>query len=139
MARRIDGGENYKKMNNKGGKPAIFNAKVMQDSSTEAVFVVEGIFDALSIIETGAAAIALNSSSSERYCLYLAQELWQPIRVAAVLSCWSRSISFPALLVLFKAKRAADKDERAFASDIKGAVKRLSAHKRGSDRRRRRK
>ena len=36
----------------------------------------------------------------------------------------------------FKAKRAADKDERAFASDIKGAVKRLSAHKRGSDRRR---
>lgn len=38
----------------------------------------------------------------------------------------------------FKAKRAADKDERAFASEIKGAVKRLRDHKRGSDRRRRR-
>ena len=37
-----------------------------------------------------------------------------------------------------KAKRAADKDERAFASEIKGAVKRLRDHKRGSDRRRRR-
>ena len=35
----------------------------------------------------------------------------------------------------FKAIRAADKDERAFASEVKGAVKRLSAHKRGSDRR----
>ena len=74
VARRIDGGENYKKMNNKGGKPAIFNAKVMQDSSTEAVFVVEGIFDALSIIETGAAAIALNSTSNAGKLIDLLQQ-----------------------------------------------------------------
>lgn len=39
----------------------------------------------------------------------------------------------------YKAKRAAEKAERAFCSEVKGAVKRLSAHKRGADRRRRRK
>ena len=74
VARRIDGGENYEKMNNKGGKPAIFNAKVMQDSSTENVFVVEGIFDALSIIEVGAAAIALNSTSNAGKLIDLLQQ-----------------------------------------------------------------
>jgi replicative DNA helicase len=63
VGRRIDGGDTYKKMNNKAS-PAIFNEKVLQDSSTESVFVVEGIFDALSIIEVGAAAIALNSTNN---------------------------------------------------------------------------
>ena len=55
---------NFEKMNNKGGKPSIFNAKSLHDNETEAVFVVEGTFDALSIIEVGAAAIALNSTSN---------------------------------------------------------------------------
>ena len=55
---------NFVKMNNKGGKPGIFNAKALYDSENEAVFVVEGTFDALSIIEVGAAAIALNSTSN---------------------------------------------------------------------------
>ena len=55
---------NFEKMNNKGGKPSIFNAKSLHDNENEAVFVVEGTFDALSIIEVGAAAIALNSTSN---------------------------------------------------------------------------
>lgn len=55
---------NFAKMNNKGGKPSIFNAKSLYDNENEAVFVVEGTFDALSIIEVGAAAIALNSTSN---------------------------------------------------------------------------
>ncbi|MEE3451373.1 MAG: DnaB-like helicase C-terminal domain-containing protein [Acutalibacteraceae bacterium] len=55
---------NFVKMNNKGGKPGIFNAKALYDSENEDVFVVEGTFDALSIIEVGAAAIALNSTSN---------------------------------------------------------------------------
>ena len=55
---------NFVKMNNKGGKPGIFNAKALYDSENEAVFVVEGTFDALSIIEVGSAAIALNSTSN---------------------------------------------------------------------------
>jgi replicative DNA helicase len=66
VARAIDPNTpgNFAKMNNKGGKPAIFNAKVLKDSSTETIFVTEGGFDALSIIEVGAAAIALNSTSN---------------------------------------------------------------------------
>ena len=66
IARSIDPDtpKQWAKMNNKGGTPAIFNAKVLQDSSTEAVFVVEGFFDALSIIEVGGQAIALNSTSN---------------------------------------------------------------------------
>lgn len=55
---------NFKKLNNKGGTPGIFNAKALYDSENEAVFVTEGTFDALSIIEVGAAAIALNSTSN---------------------------------------------------------------------------
>ena len=66
VARSIDPNTppKYQKMNNKGGTPAIFNTKVLQDSSIDAVFVTEGFFDALSIIEVGAAAIALNSTSN---------------------------------------------------------------------------
>ena len=66
MGRSIDPNtpSNFVKMNNKGGKPGIFNAKALYDSENEAVFVVEGTFDALSIIEVGAAAIALNSTSN---------------------------------------------------------------------------
>ena len=66
VARAIDPNtpKQWQKMNNKGGKPAIFNAKVLQDSSIDAVFVVEGFFDALSVIEIGGQAIALNSTSN---------------------------------------------------------------------------
>lgn len=76
VARSIDPNtpSKWAKMNNKGGHPAIFNAKVLQDSSTEAVFVTEGFFDALSILEVGAAAIALNSTSNASKLLDLLRE-----------------------------------------------------------------
>ena len=66
IARSIDPDtpKQWAKMNNKGGTPAIFNAKVLQDSSIDAVFVTEGFFDALSVIEIGGQAIALNSTSN---------------------------------------------------------------------------
>ena len=54
----------FAKMNETGnGKIGIFNTGAVYDG-TGAVFVTEGIFDALSIIETGAAAVALNSTSN---------------------------------------------------------------------------
>lgn len=76
VARAIDPTtpSNFAKMNNKGGKPAIFNAKILQDSSTETIFVTEGGFDALSIIEAGAAAIALNSTSNASKLIDLLRE-----------------------------------------------------------------
>lgn len=52
----------YAKMNNKGGKPGIFNRRALWEAET--VFVVEGAFDALSLLEVGAAAIALNSTNN---------------------------------------------------------------------------
>ena len=54
----------YAKMNEKGGgEIGIFNLNaVYRDNSI--VFVVEGVFDALAIIETGSAALALNSTSN---------------------------------------------------------------------------
>ena len=54
----------YAKMNNAGATPEIFNAKAIYNSNTETVFVVEGAMDALSIIEAGAAAVALNSAAN---------------------------------------------------------------------------
>jgi replicative DNA helicase len=44
--------------------PAIFNLNVVYAQGVQEVFVTEGAFDALSIIEAGAAAIALNSTSN---------------------------------------------------------------------------
>ena len=54
----------FAKLNNKGAKPGIFNLDAIWEDSTEAVFVTEGAFDAMSIRETGADAIALNSTSN---------------------------------------------------------------------------
>lgn len=83
VARAIDESTpaQFKKMNNKGGKPAIFNASCLNDSSNEAIFVTEGFFDALSILEVGAAAIALNSTSNTGMLL----EQLQSKRTAATL------------------------------------------------------
>ena len=54
----------FSKMNETGGGgTGIFNARAVYGEQ-EAVFVTEGIFDALSIIECGAAAVALNSTSN---------------------------------------------------------------------------
>lgn len=53
----------YKKLNPKGSTPGIFNAGVLYEDH-KAVFITEGVFDALSIIEAGAQAIALNSTSN---------------------------------------------------------------------------
>lgn len=54
----------YAKMNETGGgRAGIFNLNAVYGDD-EAVFITEGIFDALSIIEVGNAAIALNSTSN---------------------------------------------------------------------------
>lgn len=54
----------FAKLNNKGGNPAIFNERVLYAPDVQEVFVTEGAFDALSILEAGAPAIALNSTSN---------------------------------------------------------------------------
>ena len=63
VARRTDGGSDFKKMGPKGSAPDIFNVSVIDDGKRE-IFVTEGAIDALSVIEAGADAIALNSASN---------------------------------------------------------------------------
>ena len=64
-ARAIDPDNKIRYKNPKGAPIDIFNTQVLY-SHREAVFVTEGIFDALSIIECGEAAIALNSTGNVR-------------------------------------------------------------------------
>lgn len=64
IGRRIDGKSEFKAMNPKGSKPAIFNINALYAQGVQEVFVTEGAFDALSILEAGAPAIALNSAAN---------------------------------------------------------------------------
>ena len=65
--------KSYQKMNNKGGRPGIFNEAALY-SGQSVVYVVEGAFDAMSVCEVGAAAIALNSTSNTGRLLDLLKE-----------------------------------------------------------------
>jgi DNA primase len=68
IGRRIDGGADHKKLNNagSGNNTGIFNAQALQTAGKEGrpVFVTEGAFDALAILEAGGEAVALNSVSN---------------------------------------------------------------------------
>ena len=54
----------FRKMNCKGGKAAIFNLYALYAQDVQEVFVTEGTFDALSVLEVGSTAIGLNSTSN---------------------------------------------------------------------------
>ena len=64
VGRSIDPNTNkgFAKMNNKDATPGLFNRRALWNADT--VFIVEGVFDALSLLEVGAAAVALNSASN---------------------------------------------------------------------------
>lgn len=64
IARRIDGQHIFEKMNPAGSTPTIFNERALYVQDVQEVFVTEGTFDALSVLEAGAAAIALNSAAN---------------------------------------------------------------------------
>lgn len=64
VGRRIDGEQKFAKINPKDATPGIFNMNALYSSECDEVFVTEGVFDALSIIEAGAPAIALSSTSN---------------------------------------------------------------------------
>lgn len=54
----------FSKLNPKGGSPGIFNANALYAQEVQEIFVVEGAFDALSVIELQGQAIALNSANN---------------------------------------------------------------------------
>lgn len=64
----------YSKLNPKGGSPGIFNAKALYAQEIQEIFVVEGAFDALSVIELQGQAIALSSANNGAKLLKQLQE-----------------------------------------------------------------
>ena len=63
VGRRIDGGKEFEKLNSKGSAPGIFFSQAL-DSGADYIFVTEGAFDAMSVLEVNQMAIALNSASN---------------------------------------------------------------------------
>lgn len=61
VGRRIDG-DNFKAIN-APGKISFFNGEMLYTQEVQEVFITEGAFDALSIIEAGGAALGLNSTA----------------------------------------------------------------------------
>ena len=86
IARAVDPGvTQYAKMNETGGGDVgIFRITEFSNSHNEYVFVTEGAFDALSVFEEGAAAVALNSTSNAG--LLLAWLESHPTKATAVIS-----------------------------------------------------
>ena len=76
VARAIDPDtqSTYRTLNNKGAAPDLFNRQALYAPGNEPVFVTEGAFDALSIIEVGGSAIALNSAANGRLLLSALRE-----------------------------------------------------------------
>ena len=66
IARSIDPQEEKRYLNPKGARAAIFNEQALYAQEVREVFITEGTFDALSVIEVGAQAIGLNSASNAR-------------------------------------------------------------------------
>ena len=67
IARDINPAANpdFAKMNETGGgETGIFNRRALYDENVKTVFLHEGVFDALSVIEAGAAAVAINSTNN---------------------------------------------------------------------------
>lgn len=84
IARAIDPAAKIQKQNETGGGDAeIFNLIALY--GTGSVFVTEGYFDALSILEVGGSAIALNSTSNAQKLLSLLEEDRNQIKATLIL------------------------------------------------------
>lgn len=64
VGRRIDGQAEFAKLNAAGSTPGIFNESAIYTQEAQEIMVFEGAFDALSALEVGAQAIALNSADN---------------------------------------------------------------------------
>lgn len=62
IARAIDAGARIRYMNE--GSPGIFNIKALYTQEVKEAFIVEGAFDALSFLEAGFPAAAINSTAN---------------------------------------------------------------------------
>lgn len=84
VARNTDPEAEIRYKNPKGATPELFNAQAIYNEESRPVFVVEGAFDALSIIEAGGLAVALNSTSN---CNKLLDLMKKQITKSALILC----------------------------------------------------
>ena len=87
VGRRTDGGKSFEKINAKDSTPGIFNEKVLYTQEVHEVFVVEGAFDALSLMEIGENAIALNSAGNYDKLADIFYHNLDEIKAKALLLC----------------------------------------------------
>jgi replicative DNA helicase len=66
VARATDPAAKLRYRNPTGASIELFNKKALYNDAGRPVFIVEGAFDALAVIEAGAEAVALNSTSNTR-------------------------------------------------------------------------
>lgn len=64
----------FAKINAAGSKPGIFNGRALYAQDVQEIFITEGAFDALSILEAGAEAIALNSTANAAALIKVLEE-----------------------------------------------------------------
>lgn len=69
IARATDPAAKLRYKNPAGASIELFNAKALHSDTRRPVFIVEGAFDALAVIEAGGEAVALNSTSNTRKLL----------------------------------------------------------------------
>ena len=69
IARNTDRQSDFRYKNPTGVSIELFNKKALYNEAGRPVFITEGAFDALSIIEAGGEAVALNSTSNTRKLL----------------------------------------------------------------------
>jgi DNA primase len=80
IGRRIDGIEKFEKLAAKGSRKDIFNRAALKNDALREIFVCEGPFDAMAVMEAGPQAVALFGVDKNRFL----QEV-REIRPAAVL------------------------------------------------------
>ena len=73
-ARSIDPNNPLRYKSPKGAAAGLFNSEALYKDDVQEVFVTEGAFDALSFIEVGAEALALNSTSNIKKLLNQLEE-----------------------------------------------------------------
>ena len=108
-------------MNSRGASPALFNRQALYAPGDEPVFVTEGAFDALSIIEAGGNAIALNSVANDRLLLTALRE--RPTNHPLLLCLDSDETGWVACANLAKQLHADGVVFRDVCADICGAFK----------------
>lgn len=84
IARNIDRHSEFRYKNPAGASIELFNLKAVYNEAARPVYVVEGAIDALSILEAGGLAVALNSTANWRKLL---AELEQKRTAATLILC----------------------------------------------------